>query len=90
MAPRPSHFHWSLFDKGICWVEQSAIVQPTIDCLDFRTNHSNTISRLPSNMHVNEWGPSFSVSPDGRSILFVASDRRESDIMMVENFRLPQ
>jgi Tol biopolymer transport system component len=89
VVPQPSYFHWSLFDKGVCWTEQGALSQPTIDCWDFRTNYSNTLSRLPSNMHLNDGGRSVSVSPDGQSILFVASDRREDDIMLVENFQWP-
>jgi Tol biopolymer transport system component len=89
VVAQASHFHWSLFDKGVCWIEQGLMSQPAIHCLDFRNNHANTVSKLPANIHVNEWGPSVSVSPDGHSVLFVASDRRESDIMLIENFQLP-
>ena len=31
--------------------------------------------------------PSFSVSPDGRSLLFVRNDRDEDDLMLIENMR---
>jgi serine/threonine protein kinase len=85
-----SHFHWGLFDEGACLLNINPLAGTAIDCLDFETNRWKTVSRLPKNMHVNEWGPSVSVSPDGRSIAFVASERRESDIMVVENFRLPR
>ena len=30
---------------------------------------------------------SFSVSPDGRSLLFVRNDRDEADLMLIENLR---
>ena len=30
---------------------------------------------------------SFSVSPDGRSLLFVRNDRNEADLMLIENLR---
>ncbi len=32
-------------------------------------------------------GPSFSVSPDGRSLLYVRNDRDEADLMLVESIR---
>ncbi len=32
-------------------------------------------------------GPSFSVSPDGRSLLYVRNDRDEADVMLVESIR---
>jgi Tol biopolymer transport system component len=88
VVDRGSAFHWGLYDKGVCLLDLDVGSDPTIDCLDFAVNRLKTVSRLPKNMHVNEWGPSFSVSPDGRWILYVAADRRESDIMVVENFRL--
>lgn len=87
---RGSPYYWGLFDNGVCTVDHSVMGDPGIDCLDFKVNRLKTVSRLPKNMHVNDWGPSFSVSRDGGWVLFVASDRRESDIMLVDNFRLPQ
>ena len=46
-----------------------------------------TVSTLPKGTRINENGPSFSVSHDGRWILYVSVEREESDIMVVENFR---
>jgi Tol biopolymer transport system component/DNA-binding winged helix-turn-helix (wHTH) protein len=89
ISDRGSPFHWGLFDKGVCVVDRYVVPDPTIACLDFGTNRWNTVSTLPENMHVNDHGPSFSVSRDGRWILYAGTDRQESDIMVVENFRLP-
>jgi hypothetical protein len=36
---------------------------------------------------MNVDGPSFSISRDGRWILYATVEREESDILMVENFR---
>jgi Tol biopolymer transport system component len=84
-----SHFHWGLFDKGVCLMNLDPVAGAGIECLDFEMNSWKTLSRLPANMHVNNGGPSLSVSPDGRWIIFVAAERLQSDIMMIENFRLP-
>ncbi len=84
---RGSPYHWGLLDDGVCLMDVEPAAGPTIDCLDFDTNRIRTVSRLPKNTHINIDGPSFSVSPDGRSILYVTVEREESDIMMVDNFR---
>jgi Tol biopolymer transport system component len=84
---RGSPYHWGLFDNGVCVIDLEAAAGPTIDCLDFDTNRITTVSRLPKNTHINVDGPSFSVSQDGRSMLYVTVQREESDIMMVDNFR---
>jgi Tol biopolymer transport system component/DNA-binding winged helix-turn-helix (wHTH) protein len=84
---RGSPYHWGLFDNGVCLMDVAAAAGPVIDCLDFDTNRITTVSRLPKNTHINVEGPSFSVSPDGRSMLYVTGEREESDIMMVDNFR---
>jgi Tol biopolymer transport system component len=89
VVDRGSHFHWGLFDKGVCLMNVDPVAGAGIECLDFKTNAWKTLSRLPKNMYVNEGGPSLSVSPDGHWIIFVAAERLQSDIMMIENFRLP-
>lgn len=84
---RGSTFHWGLFDKGVCLVDRYVTADPGIHCLDFAANRLQTVSRVPGNLHVNDWGPSFSVSRDGRWILYAGADRYDSDIMVVDNFR---
>jgi Tol biopolymer transport system component len=88
---RGSPYHWGLFDKGVCLIDIEAAAGPAagpvIDCLNFDTNRITTVSRLPKNTHMNVDGPSFSISRDGRWILYATVEREESDILMVENFR---
>jgi Tol biopolymer transport system component len=79
--------HWGLFDEGMCLIDLDTAAGPTINCLDFGSNKITTVSILPKNTRINEDGPSFSVSHDGRWILYVAVEREESDVMMVDNFR---
>ena len=89
VVDRGSPYHWGLFDKGVCLLDLYQ-AEPTIACSDFGANRLKTISRLPKNMHIYDWGPSFSVSRDGQWILYAGADRPASDIMIVENFRLPR
>jgi Tol biopolymer transport system component len=77
----------SLYDKGACLVDLEPAAGPTIKCLDFESNRIRTICTLPKGQSINESGPSLSVSRDGRWILYVGIDRKESDIMIVDRFR---
>ncbi len=79
-------YYWGLFNNGLCLIDPEAATGPVIDCLDSHTNRITSVFRLPKNTHVNQSGPSFSVSADGRDILYVTVEREESDIMMVDNF----
>jgi hypothetical protein len=83
---RGTPYHWDLFDKGVCLADVNDS-GPKIDCSDFEAKHIRTISVLPKITRMNENGPSFSVSKDGRWVLYVGLERQESDIMMVDNFR---
>jgi Tol biopolymer transport system component len=84
---RGSPYHWGLFDNDVCLIDVEAAAGPVIDCLNFHTNRITTVSRLPKSTNINVDGPSFSVSRDGRWMLYVTVEREESDIMMVDNFR---
>jgi len=80
-------YHWGLFDKGVCSLDIEAAGSPTINCLDLSSNQVTTVWALPKGTLVNREGPSFSISHDGRWMLYVGVDRLESDIMVIENFR---
>jgi hypothetical protein len=54
-----------------------------IQFLSLRTGQVRTIGRI-SGISVNT---GMTVSPDGRSLLYVRQDVRGSDLMLVENFR---
>ncbi|MBI3282013.1 MAG: hypothetical protein HYZ57_19490, partial [Acidobacteria bacterium] len=43
------------------------------------------VRKLHETDKITLWG--FSISPDGRSILYVQLDEWSSDLMLVENFR---
>lgn len=79
--------YWGLFDNGICLLDANNVAGPTISCLDFHSRRMTTLCTLPKSTRINKCGPSLSISHDGRSILYVAVQREESDVMVVENFR---
>jgi hypothetical protein len=73
---------------GACLVDLDTANGPTINCLDFGLNRVMTVSTLPKGTRIiKEEGSVFSISPDGRWILYVDLKQQESDIMMVDNFR---
>lgn len=82
-----SPYYWGLFDNGICLVDPYGVTGATINCLDFASSKMTIQCTLPKGTRVNKCGPSFSVSHDGRWILYAGVERQESDIMVVENFR---
>jgi Tol biopolymer transport system component len=70
----------ALTDQGIYYIPGS---QPRSICfLSFVTGKAITIARLP---HDPAWG--FSITPDGRSLLYSEYEAVRSDLMMVEHFR---
>jgi Tol biopolymer transport system component len=82
-----SPYYWGLFDNGICLLDANGAARPTINCLDFDSKRMTTLCILPEGTRINRCGPSFSISHDGRCILYVGVQREESDVMVVENFR---
>jgi hypothetical protein len=54
----------------------------SVEYFDFATKHVRRICKLEKN-----FGNGFSVSPDGRCLLYTQVDKAYSDIMLVENFR---
>ncbi|HSE33174.1 MAG TPA: LpqB family beta-propeller domain-containing protein [Pyrinomonadaceae bacterium] len=76
---------WALLDVGIYFVNTKARPRPTIEFFNFATGQTTRITAIEKELELVF--PSLSISPDGRKILYVQVDRRESDIMLMENFR---
>ena len=73
---------WQIFSDGIYYVGQPAEGGPSpILYHNFATGKTRQLASIPS----PRWG--FTVAPDRRSIIYVNSGQRESDLMLVENFR---
>jgi Tol biopolymer transport system component len=73
---------WALTAHGIYFVD---LYSSKVSFLDFKTGSTSFV--FAPTRPIMVWGPNIAVSPDGRSLLYVQVDRRDSDIMLVENFR---
>jgi hypothetical protein len=78
--------NWALAQSGLYFADwdNSPTAKPTVYHYSFRTKRSEPLFPLSKRTYQ---GPSFSVSPDERSILIALVDESGSDLMMIENFR---
>ena len=74
--------YWELRGHGIYFVDTSA--HPSLHFYDLQTNRATQLASVPARPEPNLRG--LSVSPDGRSFLFVQNEAAASNIMLVENF----
>lgn len=82
----PEFHHWSLLDKGICFL--GAGVGPTpLKFFDFASRRTKVIGTLDLGITEAPGSGSFSALPDGKVIFYTRVDAYESDIMLIENFR---
>jgi hypothetical protein len=75
--------NWALLEEGILYIECPPR-PPTLEQLHFDSGEVSRVATLSEGVN---YGTGLSVSPDGRRVLYVASDKFESDIMLVEGFR---
>ncbi|MGI8785802.1 MAG: protein kinase domain-containing protein [Acidobacteriota bacterium] len=75
--------YWALADKGIYFVNTTAKPH-ALEFFEFATRRIRHVASLEQ---AQPFEPGLAVSPDGRSILYVQQDQRNSDIVLVENFR---
>jgi len=80
IIPSVAGRNFQVVNEGIYFIEDDG-GKPAIRFLAFATGKVRIISRVPS------WGGGFSVSADERSVLYVQSDEKGADLMLVENFR---
>jgi hypothetical protein len=73
---------WAVVDEGVYFVSATEPSSPVIEFFDFATSQVRSIATLEKPTIAG-----LAVSPDGRWILYTQIDRRENDIMLVENFR---
>jgi Tol biopolymer transport system component len=74
---------WDLHRDGILFRAGRPEDGPTIEFYRFATSRVELIKKLPEGTLTHH---GLNVSPDGRWVLYAQVDRRESDIMLVENF----
>jgi Tol biopolymer transport system component len=74
---------WTLLEDGICYLNRATKPWPTFEKLAFETGEVERVASL-EHQPLAFWP---SVSPDGRWLLYSVDEGRESDIMLVDNFR---
>jgi Tol biopolymer transport system component len=83
---RNSGRFWDLTEQGICFIDLDAKPHATINFYNFDTQRVTEIGTLDKEPVGDSTGAQ-SVSPDGQWVLYPQVDRRDSHIMLVENFR---
>ena len=73
---------WTVVEKGIYFATAEDPAKPLIEFYSFATRSVTQVARL-----ARPFRSVFSVSPDGRWLLFTQLDQSGSDIMLMENFR---
>jgi hypothetical protein len=73
--------------SGIYLSEDETSAASAIYFYSFSTHDIYRFFTIPKGLNIRRLNGKLAVSPDERSILIVASERVESDLMLVENFR---
>jgi serine/threonine protein kinase len=72
---------FTVLEKGIYYIDQPA-GDARLQFYDFGARRSTTVAR-----NLGDVGQGLTVSPDGRTILYLRIDSPVNDLMLVENFR---
>ena len=84
--PPPFYWgHWAVVETGIYFADPLSKPRATVKFFDFATKQRVPVAELQTVFTAAI--PSFAVSPDRKSLLFVMDDRLINSIMLVENFR---
>ena len=77
--------YWAVTGQGIYFYSEGANSPRTIQCFNFATTRTIQIAVVEKSVPLIS--PGLAVSPYGRWLLLAQVDQRESDIMLMENFR---
>jgi hypothetical protein len=78
---------WAITSAGIYLSENEVNGAAVIDFYGFATRSFDRLFTMPKRLNIRRELGNLAVSPNGRSILIVAEEPVESDLVLVENFR---
>jgi hypothetical protein len=79
---------WAVAKDGIYFLDWKDSLHPVAQLYNFANHRSTIIYEFPSGANLQDiGGRPFSVSPDGRWIIYTQRDQAGSNIVLVENFR---
>ncbi|MEW5979971.1 MAG: winged helix-turn-helix domain-containing protein [Acidobacteriota bacterium] len=76
--------YWGLSREGVCFLNAEGDLPFAFEFLSFRDGSRRKFGSLEREPLWNS--PSFTVSPDGKWILYTKRPNEESDLMLIENF----
>jgi Tol biopolymer transport system component/DNA-binding winged helix-turn-helix (wHTH) protein len=77
--------YWAINERGIYYLNTRTVPDLTLEFFEFSTRRVTQVARLAK--EPRWYAPGFDISADGRWFLYAQIDQRNSDIMLVENFR---
>ena len=79
--------HWAVAGANLYWGEAPRDQPGQISVFNPETRKTSALISLAAGVNAFGFGTSLAVSSDEKTILFTRTDRRDSDLMLVENFR---
>ncbi len=77
--------YWAVVARGVYYLDPLPTGRTALKFYSFERHASETIAGIPTEPPFGDSG--FSVSPDGRGLLYTQVDHSGSDILLIENFR---
>jgi Tol biopolymer transport system component/DNA-binding winged helix-turn-helix (wHTH) protein len=78
-------YNWAVAEHGIYFIDRDVKPHAAIKFFDFATHQ--VVSVAPLNNKHPVWNAGLTVSPDGRSVVYALTDKDESNIILLDNFR---
>jgi Tol biopolymer transport system component len=78
---------WALTEQGIYFGEMNDSAVPVLKFYRFATRQLETFKEFSKDTRLDLDSTAFSVSPDGRWIIYTQYDQASSDLMLMENYR---
>jgi Tol biopolymer transport system component len=88
LLEKPGTNIWAVAKDGICFLDWKDALHPVVQLYNFGNHRSTVVYGFPAGTNVDDAnGPTISVSPDGRWIIYTQLDQAGSHLVLVENFR---